>query len=332
MRRAPRGRFGFLALAALAAFVPLDAHAQASQQPTFKSSVDLVQVRAVVRDRRGRFVTGLTRDDFEVIDGGHFRPLVDLQFDSTAPVRVALLFDVSGSMSVATKLAESSRAARQFISGLNPGDEAAVFAFDTALREVQSFTGDHAAIERAVDTLRPFGQTSIFDAAAEAASRISADRSRRQAIVIVTDGIDTRSRMTAEQVSGIASATDVPIYIFAVVSPIDHAGMTGAIRDDVPVETDSALGRLAYWTGGSTHITSTPAHASIASREILAELRNQYLLAFEPGPPGWRPLTVRATERSYSVRARTGYRSGTGNSLAAEVVNGERGGETTCAG
>lgn len=313
MRRAPCEPLGFLLLVGLLA-IPAAEGTASAQQPTFKSSVEMVQVRAVVRDRRGRFVPGLGKDDFEVIDGGNYRPLVDLQFDSNAPVRVALLFDVSGSMSVASKLANAVAASRQFVHGLAPGDEAAVFAFDRSLREVQGFTTDRDAIEQAFTSLRAYGQTSIFDAAADTASRISADRSRRQAIVIVTDGIDTSSRMTAEQVSAIASAIDVPIYVFAVVSPIDHSGMRDAVSNDAVRDTDTALGRLAYWTGGTTHVTSTPAHASIAAREILGELRHQYLLAFEPGPPGWRPLTVRATEREYSVRARTGYRSGSGSS------------------
>ena len=315
MRRAPREPLGsWLPLTVIASMTvmgvaPMYAR-PAAQQPTFRSSVDLVQVRAVVRDRRGRFVQGLDRGDFEVIDGGRYRPLVDLQFDANAPLRIALLFDVSGSMSVAAKLREAAGAARQLVAGLRPDDEAAVFAFDTSLRELQPFTSDRAALDRAFEGLRAFGQTSIFDAAAETASRIARDRSRRQAIVIVTDGIDTRSRLSAEEVSAIASATDVPIYVFAVVSPLDHAGMQGALVDDAVLDTDTALGRLAYWTGGSTHVTSTPAHASIAAREILGELRHQYLLAFEPGPPGWRPLTVRATDRDYSVRARTSYRSG----------------------
>jgi Ca-activated chloride channel family protein len=312
MRRAPRVLFGFVTLSALMSAGPLEARSDGGapqQQPTFRASVDLVQVRAVVRDRRGRFVPGLRTGDFEVIDGGHYRPLVDLQFDDNAPLRVALLFDVSGSMSVASKLADAANAARHLVTGLHPGDEAAVFAFDTALKELQPFTSDRAAVEQAFEGLRAFGQTSIFDAVAETAARISADRSRRQAIVIVTDGIDTRSRMTAEDVSAIASATDVPIYVFAVVSPLDHAGAEGSLETRETVETDSPLGRLAFWTGGRAHIASTPAHASIAAREILGELRHQYLLAFEPGPAGWRALTVRATNRGYSVRARTSYRS-----------------------
>ncbi|HEX6322527.1 MAG TPA: VWA domain-containing protein [Vicinamibacterales bacterium] len=313
MRRAPAVPLGLLTLLTLLALPAAEAGANA-QQPTFKSSVDLVQVRAVVRDRRGRFVQGLGKADFEVIDGGHFRPLVDLQFDANAPIRVALLFDVSGSMSVSSKLASAVAASRHFVDGLAPADEAAVFAFDRSLREVQPFTSDRDAIDQAFRALRAFGQTSIFDAAADTAARISPDRSRRQAIVIVTDGVDTSSRMTAEQVSAIASAIDVPIYVFAVVAPIDHAGTDDAVQTRAVTGTDSALGRLAYWTGGSTHVTSTPAHASVAAREILGELRHQYLLAFEPGPPGWRPLTVRATDDDYSVRARTGYRSGSGSS------------------
>ncbi len=314
-----------LILVALLAAASLEAreagYEREPQQATFRTSIDLVQVRAVVRDRRGRFVMGLGKNDFEVIDSGHYRPLVDLQFDSSAPIRVALLFDVSGSMSVSSKLENAVAAARHFAQGLQAGDEAAVFAFDRSLREIQSFTSDRDAIERAFGKLHAFGQTSIFDAAADTASRISPDRSRRQAIVIVTDGIDTSSRMTAEEVSAIASAIDVPIYVFSVVAPIDHEGMPDSVRERTTREIETALGRLAFWTGGSTHVTSTPAHASVAAREILGELRHQYLLAFEPGPPGWRTLTVRATDRDYSVRARTGYRSGSG-SAPQRAANG----------
>ena len=310
MRRAPRVLLGLVTVSALLGAGTADARgAAAPQQPTFRSSIDLVQVRAVVRDRRGRFVPGLERRDFEVIEGSQFRPLVDLQFDDNAPLRVALLFDVSGSMSVASKLAGAAGAARHLVDGMREGDEAAVFAFDTALRELQPFTSDRAAVRRAFEQLRAYGQTSIFDAVAETASRISADRSRRQAIVIVTDGIDTRSRMTAEDVSAIASATDVPVYVFSVVSPLDHAGAEGSLEEREALETDSPLGRLAFWTGGRAHVASTPAHASVAAREILGELRHQYLLAFEPGAPGWHALTVRATNRGYSVRARTSYLS-----------------------
>lgn len=311
MRRPPRVLLGLATVSTLLWVGPLEARdgCDPAQQPTFRSSVDLVQVRAVVRDRRGRFVPGLGAGDFEILDGGHYRPLVDLQVDEHAPLRIALLFDVSGSMSVASKLTDAGAAARHLVDGLEDGDEAAVFAFDTALRELQGFTADRAAIRQTLEGLRAFGQTSIFDAVAETAARIAADRSRRQAIVIVTDGIDTRSRLTAEDVSAIASATDVPIYVFAVVSPLDHAGASGSLESREPAETDSALGRLAYWTGGRSHVASTPAHASIAAREILGELRHQYLLAFEPGPPGWHALTVRATNRAYSVRARTSYRS-----------------------
>lgn len=292
------------------AISPGVARAQRPQQPTFRAAVDLVQVRAVVRDRRGRFVSDLGKKDFEVIDGGHYRPLVDLQFDANAPVRVALLFDVSGSMSVSAKLERAAGAARHFIDGLAPGDEAAVFAFDRSLRELQPFTSDREALARAFADLQAFGQTSIFDAAAETASRINALSATRQAIVIVTDGIDTSSRMTAEEVSAIASAIDVPVYVFAVVAPIDHAGGDDAVERSSGPAADTALGRLALWTGGSARTTSTAAHAQAAAHEILGELRHQYLLAFEPGPPGWRPLTVRATERGYAVRARSGYRSG----------------------
>lgn len=314
MRRLPCVRLGSLVLGAAitVAALPMSASAQ-DARPVFTSAVDLVSVRAVVKDRRGRLVADLTADDFEVFDAGRYRPLVDFQSTTDAPVRVALLFDVSGSMAVSSKLANAAEAARHLVSSLREGDEAAIFAFDTSLREVQPFTADRTAITTAMNRLDAFGATSIYDAVAETARTLDATSDRRQAIVVVTDGIDTRSRLTAEEVSGVASAIDVPVYVLSVVSPIDHDGMPDAIEDDEADGMASGLGRLARWTGGSAFVTSAPAHASVAAREILSELRHQYLLAFEPGPAGWHELVVRVKDRKFDVRTRAGY-VGTGTS------------------
>ena len=111
-------------------------------------------------------------------------------------------------------------------------------------------------------------------------------------------------RLTAEQVSSIASGIDIPVYIVAVMSPIDDPRREGALP-----QTDSPLTNLARWTGGEFFTASAPAHASVAARQIVEELRHQYLLAFEASShPGWRPLEVRARDSELTVRARAGYR------------------------
>lgn len=277
---------------------------------SFRSSVDVVSISAVVRDRKGRFVPNMAQKDFIVNEGGRTRPILDFKAQADGPVKVAVLFDISGSMRVGTKAVDARQAALQILGALKPGDEAAIFAFDTRLDRVTAFTSDVRALEAALDHVEPpFGQTSMYDAVAETAGVVAGSGSsagrppQRSAVVVLTDGIDTHSRLTPEQVSGVASGIDVPVYIMAVMSPIDdtrgeagHADATGP------------LSNLARWTGGDYYPVTAPAHASAAARQIIEELRHQYVLAFEAsGAPGWRPLEVRTVDRDLVVRARAGY-------------------------
>jgi VWFA-related protein len=124
--------------------------------------------------------------------------------------------------------------------------------------------------------------------------------------VVLTDGIDTKSRQTTAQVAAIASAIDVPVYVVAVMAPIDDPQV-----DDTPSFDVTGLQELARSTGGELFVTSAPAHASVAARRIVDELRHQYVLAFEASSGnGWRSLEVRARNPKLVVRARTGYSAG----------------------
>ena len=140
----------------------------------FKSAVDLVSVSAVVRDKKGRFVPRLSREDFIVVEGGERRPIVGFNAEADGPVKVAVLFDISGSMRVGTKAVDAQQAARHLFSSLKKGDEAALFAFDTELEKVTDFTTDFKGLEAKVDKVEPpFGQTSLFDAIAETAKAVA---------------------------------------------------------------------------------------------------------------------------------------------------------------
>jgi VWFA-related protein len=188
-------------------------------------------------------------------------------------------------------------------------DEAAVFSFDMNLQTQQPFTTDAGAIENALARVQPYGQTSLYDAIAQTAQHVAETRPgdrHRRAVVVFTDGIDTSSLMTPEQVSAIASEIDVPVYVVTVVSQSMH--------EDVPLraEQDTPLGTLARWTGGNLFMTSAPAHQSLAGRQIVDELRHQYLLAFAASSAkGWRPLEVKTKDKDLTVRARSGYAAGT---------------------
>jgi hypothetical protein len=130
-------------------------------------------------------------------------------------------------------------------------------------------------------------------------------------VIVFTDGRDNASRLTPSEVSGIASAIDVPVYIFGLVSSIDDPSDANSATMPEKSPLAGPLTNLATWTGGQVFVASAPAQRSIAARQIIDELRHQYLIAFESsGRPGWHPLVVRARSRDLFVRARSGYVAG----------------------
>jgi Ca-activated chloride channel family protein len=293
----------------LAVVISIGSAALAAQAPvaTFSSGIDLVSVSAVVRDHKGRFVQNLTARDFEILDGGRVRPITDFRRD-LAGVSVGLLVDVSGSME--STLPAAREAATHLLSWLEPKDEAAVFTFDTRLDEIAPFTSGLRTLPESMSTVTPFGATSLHDAIARTAERVGTREGRRRAVVVFTDGRDNSSRLTPGEVSGIASSIDVPVYVFAVVPSIDNPS-TEFSTNEASSSLTGPLSDLAVWTGGHVFVASTPAARSAAARQIVAELRHQYLIAFESsGASGWHPLVVRARNRDLTVRARSGYIAG----------------------
>jgi len=300
--------FSLVALMTMAGLAshPQSAKAQAAP-PLFQSGVDVVRVSTTVRDRKGRFVLDLSPTDFEILDDGQPRPVSDLRRE-LAGVSIAILFDVSGSM--AGELVHAREAVMHLLSWLEPSDEVAIYTFDTRLAEVTPFTTGLRTLPPSMSAAVPFGATSLHDAIARTARRIGIRDGRRPAIVVLTDGNDNASHLTAPEVSGVASAIDVPVYIFGVVLSIDNP-----LTEFSTVGDRSALAGplsdLASWTGGRVFLASTPAARSQAAQQIVDELRHQYVIAFEStGKPGWHPIVVRARGKDLVVRARSGYFAG----------------------
>jgi Ca-activated chloride channel homolog len=279
-------------------------------RPTFRAAVDRVTVAATVRDRRGRPVTSLKAEDFHLLDNGQPRTILEFQRDA-APINLAILADVSGSMDVAFKRGTARQAASSFLSWLTPGqDRVGLYTFDTVLEEVQPLEAAPGRLLERMDTLQAWGKTKLFDAIAEAGRRLAKSGAPRRAVIVLTDGDDNASRLSPAEVSAIASGIDVPVYVFVIVSPLDRVGQSGSsvIDPHLAQQRDGALGNLARWTGGDFVAPVSPADTSAAARQIVAELRQQYLIAFEPSPqPGWHPLELRTRQTNLVVRARNGY-------------------------
>jgi VWFA-related protein len=284
--------------------------------PRFRSSVDVVSVAAVVRDRKGRFVSDLSKEDFKIVEGGIPRKILDFRAESDGPIKLALLVDISGSMRVGAKTVDARQVADHIFSGLRPVDQAAIFTFDTGLDQVSGFTSDRAKLTQGLDSAqKPYGQTSLYDATAKIARVVAKESSvagglpQRAAVIVLTDGIDTKSKLAPDDVAAIASEIDVPVYIVAVMAKIDDPRERQEEGEGVGIPA-TRLQELAQRTGGELFLASAPAHASVAAREILGELRHQYVLAFEASTrSGWRPLEVRA-RNGLTVRARSGYTAG----------------------
>jgi Ca-activated chloride channel family protein len=285
------------------------------ERPTFRAAVDRVAVAAIVKNERGKPVTNLTAADFELYDSGRQVPIVDFRAGES-PVSLALLADFSGSMDVAEKRAAVREITRHVLSWLTPEkDQVGLFAFDRHLQELHPFAPAPAGIIEALDKLKPYGKTSLFDAIAETGRRVAAEGGARRAVLALTDGADNASNLTPSEVSSLASSIDVPVYIVVVVSPLDLAQKATIIDEQLEAMLTGRLGDLARRTGGEIFAATSPARTSVAARQVVTELRHQYLIAFEPSTkPGWHPIDLRTRDRDLVVRARSGYvvRSGPG--------------------
>jgi Ca-activated chloride channel homolog len=305
-----RSTLPVLLVALASAFQP--AAAQTPQEPrqVFRASVQRVALSANVRTRQGRPVTDLTAKDFTLIDSGAERKILDFKTDDS-PVNLALLVDFSGSMGLSAKRQSARDNAFHILSWLQAGrDEAGLYVFDKSLRELQALAPAPGNILAQLDGVRqPYGATSLFDAIAETGRLLSSRAGTRRAVVALTDGADNASQLTAEQVSAIASGIDVPVYVVVVVSPFDRSEQT-TIDDPRLIEQvlQGPLANLARWTGGEIYLGIGPAQSSNAARQIVTDLRTQYLIAFEPdGRPGWHPIELRTRDKDHVVRARSGY-------------------------
>jgi VWFA-related protein len=293
-----------------------ESRSDAAPQPTitFKSGVEAVSVSATVRNRRGKVIKDLKKTDFEVIDSGVAREISDFYVGDSA-VSLAVLLDISGSMDVGGNMSRAREAVNLALSNLQQDrDEAALFTFDSTLVEVHTFTNQLHRITSISLEGKPWGMTSLYDAIAKTAERVGERRNRHRAILVITDGVDTGSRMTPPQVSYVASTIDVPVYLMVVSNPVDNPNHKLAVMEASGVHdhpNTATLADLARWTGGEMAIASDLQDATEALTELLGNLRHQYVISFEPGTrPGWHPIEIRTRKKNLTVHARSGYLAG----------------------
>ena len=302
-----------LVAAVLAAQVAAPGASLAAQDPqtappTFRTGVSRVAVAATVRDRKGRPVANLKAQDFELVDSGVTRKIAEFRSETTA-VSLAMLVDDSGSMVVGQKREVAKAVAEHLVQWLTPDvDRVALFTFHQYLEELQPLAPAPGKVSEKFGRLQSYGKTGLYDAIAEAGKVLSLQGGPRRALVVLTDGADNASRLTPGEVSGMASAIDVPVYVVVVVSPDEMVDREAPRGKELAAMLEGRLGDLARWTGGEIFAAINPASMSIAARQIVEDLRHQYLITFEPSrEPGWHPIDLRARDKGLVVRARSGY-------------------------
>jgi len=294
-----------VALAALPASGP-------GQVLSYSVKADLVVFSATAVDGKGRPVTNLRREDFRVYDEGRARPIAHFHGGLGLPARILILLDASGSMGGQDRVANARQAASQLLFALSPEDEVAVAGFDSRYWGVVAFTRDRQAVRRGLESITPFGSTALHDALDKGARDIASHGEGRRAVVVLTDGVDTSSQKTANEVIARSRALDVPIYAVSVVSPLDDPGSPSFLgkRDaGEAVAAAETLARYADLSGGAAFRVSNVAGLRIAAVQIASELKHQYRLGWDPsqGPNRFRRVVVSTTRKGVTVRTRSGY-------------------------
>lgn len=269
---------------------------QAAAPPTllraqFTSGVSLVEVYATVTDKDGRHVTGLTTADFAVEEDGRLQQ-IDAFAHGAFPLALAVGIDRSFSIPQA-RLSATVAAAKRLLESLSPDDQVMVLAVGSEIEQLAPLSASRPAALAALDRLDRWGTTPLYDAIVSAIEAVQTATGRR-ALILLSDGHDRYSTISATDMIAQARRRDVLVY---------------------PVATDNrpapVLAELAAATGGRSFSTSDRRLASVLFA-IGDELRHQYLLGYTPSTapdamPGWRSIRVRVTRPGTRVRARDGY-------------------------
>ena len=276
--------------------------AEGQQRPSFRAKVDVVDVSCIVRDRRGRYVEDLTRQDFRVYEDGVRQELLFFHQEKAGTARslsVVLLMDTSAS--VRDKLAFEQRAAIEFLGEIltREGESGAVVQFDSDVRLLHDFSNDPSMLAEAIMEIRAEGATRLYDAIWVSVRDLLRHQEGRRILVVLSDGSDTRSSVSWERAVRTAQSHDVVIYGIGVKSSgfdADFEKLKGFARATGGrfVNSKANLKRLRQAFDG-----------------VRRDLGNQYSLGYVSSNSrtdgSFRKIRVRLARSGLKVRHREGY-------------------------
>jgi Ca-activated chloride channel family protein len=304
---------------------------------SFQSGVELINVTATVTDGEGRFVSGLRKEDFRVYEDGELQEITHFNSDRS-PVSLGIALDTSGSMT-SDKMSAARAAIDRFVYDLlESADELFFLQFANRPHVIQEWTTDRRAISRAVARVLPAGGTALYDAIAESIPVASIGQHAKKALLVISDGNDTNSRLGVKELRGLIRESEVLVYALGVDGTAPVARSTPTIQlppfpfpiprrgpqRRFPIGGSSAnkartraervnadaLRQITDDTGGRTEVVRGFAGLEGATARLADELSKQYYLGYaSPGKNDgrWHDIRVEVRDRGLAVRARRGY-------------------------
>ena len=274
------------------------------QTPSFRSGVDVVSINVTVTDGRDRFVLDLGREDFLVYEDGVLQETTNFS-RRQLPIALALLMDTSASMD--ERMTTAQEAAIGFSRRLRPEDLAEIIDFDSRVDILQTFTNSVDDLEDAIRQTSAGGSTSLYNALYISLRELKkaplrVEDVRREAIVVLSDGEDTSSLVTFEEVLDLAKRSEATIYSIGLKTDDSGSGFR---------EADFVLRQLAQESGGLAFFPDNDDDLAGIYDQISDELSSQYSLGYVSTNPlrngQWRRIVVRVNREEMVARTKQGY-------------------------
>lgn len=292
-------------------------------EPTFTTDVRVVNVVATVKDRNGRLVSTLGKEDFILSEDGVRQEIRYFAHQTDLPLTIGLLIDTSGSQKAL--IPEERRAGSHFFrSVLRPEkDLAFLMSFDRNVELLQDYTSSQGLLERGLDELQvevptggfhpnPTGNkkqtsTALHDALFLAADELFRNQVGRKAVVVISDGFDVGSKVNLKAAIEAAQRSDVVVYTIQYMDRQFARGMNVFYSGS----GTSTLKKMANETGGSFFTVSRNMRLATIFQQIEDEMRSQYSIGYSPredlGRSGFRKITLKSPRRGVKIQARAGY-------------------------
>ena len=281
---------------------------QLPRTPTFGVGIEIINLNLSVTDGRNRYITDLIDKDFAVFEDG-IRQELSLFTHENLPISLAILIDTSASMQ--EKLPQAKAAAVRFIKTLRPQDAAQVVQFNDRSTTLQDFTADQALLETAIKKLEAAGPTALYNSMYVALKDLSKQKKtgelRRRALVLLSDGEDTASLVSDEQVVELARKSEISIYAISLRPSRNQDRGRLAFS-----QAEHILTTLTRETGGQVFFPESLSELETVYDRIAEELRTQYSLGYVSSNARrdgkWRRIVVRTPDRAgLQVRHKLGY-------------------------